>query len=273
MTSNTITSENKSTFGYLKEFIKYRFLILTLVKRDFKIKYAQTFLGFLWVILQPLTGVAIFTFFFKFLLDTSSWSTEIPYHIYAFCGMIAWIFFSNSLQLAGTSLLQEEMLIKKVYFPRLILPVVRTISAMFDFFISAAVLVVIAIFSGVEISYQIIFAPFILVLTAIIALSISIWLSALTIRFRDFHHIIPYFIGFGIWLTPVFYPSTIIPEDNKWFIYLNPMAGVIELFRWSFFSTTAPSAFTALGFILPVLLFISGVIYFRKVEKQLSDYL
>ncbi|MCZ2393631.1 MAG: ABC transporter permease [Chitinophagales bacterium] len=268
-----ITSKERETFDYLKNVYHYRNLILVLVKRDFKIKYAQTLLGFLWVILQPLTGVAIFTFFFKILLDTSSWSTEIPYHIYAFCGMIAWIFFSNSLQSAGTSLLQEEELIKKVYFPKLVLPIVRTIGSMFDFFISAAVLIVIAMFSGVSISYCIIFAPFILILTAIIALSVSIWMSALTIRFRDFHHIIPYLIGFGIWLTPVFYPTTIIPESYKWLIYINPMAGVIDLFRWSFFSTTAPSGLVALGFIIPVLLFISGVIYFRKVEKQLSDYL
>ncbi|MCO5249562.1 MAG: ABC transporter permease [Chitinophagales bacterium] len=268
-----ITTKEQGIYEYLKSVYHFRHLVLIFVKRDFKVKYAQTLLGFLWIIIQPLTGVAIFTFFFKYLIDTSSWSLEIPYHIYAFCGLIAWIFFSNSLQSAGTSLLQEEELIKKVYFPKLVLPIVRTIGAMFDFLFSALVLIVIAVLSGVSISYCIVFAPFILILTAIIALSVSIWMSALTIRFRDFHHIIPYLIGFGIWLTPVFYPTTIIPESYKWLIYINPMSGVIELFRWSFFSTTAPSGLVALGFIIPVLLFISGVIYFRKVEKQLSDYL
>ncbi len=273
MKTTTITSDNNSLTSYLKEVLKYRFLIFTLVKRDFKVKYAQTFLGFIWVILQPLTGVAIFTFFFKYLIDTSSWSLEIPYYIYAFCGLIAWIFFSGSLQSAGTSLLNEEQLIKKVYFPRLLLPIVRTVSAMFDFLISAAVLIIVAAFSGINISLNVVFAPFILILTAVVALSVSIWLSALTIRFRDFHHIIPYLISFGIWLTPVFYPATLIPENFKWLIYLNPMAGIIDLFRWSFFSTSLPSGYIALGFILPCILFISGLVYFRKVEKLIADYL
>lgn len=270
---SVITSKEESLTDYIQSVLKYRMLIFTLVKRDFKVKYAQTFLGFIWIILQPLTGVTIFTFFFKYLIDTSSWSLEIPYHIYAFSGLIAWIFFSVSLQTAGTSLLNEEQLIKKVYFPRLLLPIVRTVSAMFDFFISAAVLIIVAAFSGVSISLNIIFAPFILVLTAIVALSVSIWLSALTIRFRDFHHIIPYVINFGIWLTPVFYPATLIPEKFKWMIYLNPMSGIIELFRWSFFSTTFPSIYIVLGFIFPCLLFITGLFYFRKIEKLIADYL
>lgn len=272
MKSSSISKENISLINYFVEVFKYKALIYNLVNRDIKVKYAQTFLGFLWVVIQPLTGVFIFTFFFKYVLNVSHWNLNIPYHIYAFCGLNAWLLFSTSMQSAGTSLLNEEQLIKKVYFPRLILPIVRTLGSVIDFMVSTIVMLIFAVFSGAHLSINILFFPVILMLTILISLSISIWLSALTIRYRDFHHIIPYVINFGIWLTPVFYPTSILPEKLINILYLNPMVAVVELFRWSFFDTTFPQDAWK-GLVIPVILLLSGLIYFRKVEKLISDYL
>lgn len=270
----TIISAERNSFSeYFRELFRYRTFVVTLIKRDLKIKYAQTLLGFLWVILQPLTGVAIFTFFFKLIVDSSVWNLQLPYHIYAFSGFIVWTYFAGVLQSAGMSLLNEEMLIKKVYFPRLLLPLSRALSAMFDFTMAAVLMLIIAFLSGVQISFAFLLAPIILIFTGIIALSVAVWLSALTIRFRDFHHFIPYIVNFGIWLTPVFYPSTLIPEKFHWIIYFNPMAGVIELFRWSFFGSAFPSLYFFISFSGSILLFIGGLMYFRKVERLIADYM
>lgn len=272
MKSNTISKSNISLINYFVEVFSYRSLILNLVSRDIKVKYAQTFLGVLWVIIQPLTGVFIFTLFFKYVLNVSNWNLGIPYHIYAFCGMNAWLLFSSSIQSAGTSLLNEEQLIKKVYFPRIILPIVRTMGSLIDFLVSTLVLLIVAVFSGVNLSMNIIWFPLILLLTSLISLSVSIWLSALTIRYRDFHHIIPYVINFGIWLTPVFYPASILPEKFSRWLYLNPMATIVDLFRWSFFGASFRID-TLMGLVIPAVLLIIGLLYFRKIEQLISDYL
>lgn len=266
------SSKETSLISYMKEVLRYKGLVVSLLLRDIKVKYAQTFLGFLWVVIQPLTGVFIFTFFFKYVLNVSHWNLAIPYHIYAFCGLNAWLLFSTSMQSAGTSLLNEEQLIKKVYFPRLILPIVRTLGSVVDFMMATIVMLIFAVISGVHLSFNILFFPVVLMMTVLISLSISVWLSALTIRYRDFHHIIPYVINFGIWLTPVFYPTSILPEKLINILYLNPMVAVVELFRWSFFDTTFPQDAWK-GLVIPVILLLSGLIYFRKVEKLISDYL
>ena len=264
-----ITSKRPGVLATLKKVYQYRAMILTLALRDLKIQYAQTILGVFWSILRPLTGLLVYWLFFGRLLKIDT--GNIPYPLFAFAGMIYWYFFSSLLSSAGTSLLASQDIIKKIYFPKLILPLSKVLVGLVEFAVGFTILLLILVVSGFTPSFKLIFVPIALVLTITISLSIGIWLSALTIRFRDFHHIIPYLVNFGIFLTPVFYPSTLIPHEYKFLVFLNPMAGVLEGFRWMLYNGPIPSINYAIGFIPVCVLLVSGLIYFVRIEGKMSD--
>jgi len=267
-----ITSETPKLAHYLRQVWLFRGLLLNLTRRNLKVKYAQTYLGIVWVLLQPLTGMVIFTLFFSGIFDLSSFGIEVPYYLFAYSGYATWIYAVYVIQSAGTALVQDETLIKKSYFPKLILPLSRTLVGLVDYIISLAVLVVMAGFSGDLKLYWIWTLPLVILITTIVAWSVAFWLAALTIRFRDFVHLIPYLINFGIWLSPVFYPATIIPAHLSFLIYMNPMAAVVELTRWSILGT----AFPGFHFIWVILacsgLLLAGLHYFVRVEDEIADY-
>ena len=244
-------------------------MILTLTMRDLKVKYAQTFLGILWALLQPLAGLLVFTIFFTQFVQLDS---PLPYPLIALSGMAAWFFFSNIIQSASMSLFESQDLIKKVYFPRLILLISKILFALIDLIIALGLLFILMVILGVSPGIQILFLPVFIFLTIVVGLSISLWLSALTLRYRDFHHIIPYLLNYGIWLTPVFFPTTIIPAEFNWLLYLNPMAAIIAGFRWSLLGDVFPVWVYWLSFIPIFILFFSGLNYFRKNEYKISDY-
>lgn len=246
-----------------------------MAKRDFSVKYSQSFLGPAWIILQPITGMLIFTFFFTYVFPIDQRILDIPYHLFCFSGYMSWLLFANIVNGAGISLMAEENLIKKVYFPRIIVPLSKSLTYFFDFLVSFVVLILIAVFFDLAVLYR-----FILTIPAILLLfthgfTIALWLSALTIRYRDLIHIIPYLINFGIWLTPVFFPMSLLPDKVKFLVKLNPLTFPIELFRSLLFSNTMPEfsyfvVITQLGFF--ILLYV-GLRYFIKIDKLLSDYL
>ncbi|MGZ5253064.1 MAG: ABC transporter permease [Flavitalea sp.] len=246
-------------------------MILTLAKRDLRIKYAQTSLGIFWTVLQPLTGLLIFTVFFSRLIHVDT--NGIPYPLFAFAGMISWFFFSQVVQGAGLSLVEGQQLIRRVYFPRMVLLIAKVLVALVEFGVAMILLILIMLFMGRLPGWQLLLFPIFLILNIISALSIAIWLSALTIRYRDFHHTIPYLVGFGIWLTPVFYPETLIPSKYHLFLYLNPMATTITGFRWSLIDGAVMHPGYWLALIPVTLLLISGLDYFRKIEDQIPDYI
>ena len=269
MKKTIITAQRQKALPNIKHLIKYRALIWSFSKRDLKIQYAQTMLGILWSILRPLTGLLIYTLFFGYLLKVGAGS--IPYPLFAFSGMICWYLFSYVLAGSGTAIIESQYIIKKVYFPKIILPLSKVMVGIVEFSISLIVLLLLMFIWGVIPGFKIILLPFIILLIVAAGLSIGIWLSALTIRFRDFHHIIPYLVNFGIFLTPVFYPAILIPSGYEFLIYLNPMAGVIEGMRWMLFGGAIPSVYYAVG-VLPVLLLLfTGLYYFTKMESEMVD--
>lgn len=271
--SDQITVINKrqsSLFTYLKQAWNYRSVSVAIAKRDLKVRYSQAFLGVLWAVIQPLTGLVIFTVFFAQLLKIET--PGMPYPLFAFSGMVSWLLFSHIVSQAGASLVQSQELIRKVYFPKVLLLFAKTMVGLVEFGISVILLIVLTLFMGWFVSWSIIFLPLIALLNVAVGLSIAVWLGALTIRYRDFHHIIPYLVNFGIWLTPVFYPVTLLPPKFAWIMYWNPMAATIAGFRWSLMGGPLPEKNYLLSLVLVVGLLITGFAYFRKVEDDISDY-
>ncbi len=269
MKPKIISSARNTILPDLRRLYAYRALVFVFARRDLKVQYSQTFMGILWSLLQPLTGLLIFSFFFSYVIKVDTGG--IPYPLFAFSGMISWYFFSALMAQSGTSLMQSQYLIRKIYFPKLVLPVSKALSCFAEFGISLALLFAIMLATGYLPGVRLLLLPVFILLNLLTGLTVGLWLSALTIRYRDFHHIIPYLLNFGIWLTPVFYPVTLLPEKIKFLIYFNPMAGVIAGFRWSLLGGEAPSVHYTYAFGLVVLLFFGGLYYFRRMETKIAD--
>ncbi len=281
MNQTLLSSKGEKLSQYLHKVYQYRSLAFTLARRDVKVQYAQTALGFLWSVIQPLTSLLVWTFFFDKLIDVDTGA--IPYALFAFTGMIGWYFFTFIFNYAGTSLVNAQDLIRKIYFPRIILPLSKVLVGLVEFSISLGLLFILMLILGEAPTWKLVFLPFFILFNIITGLSFGIWLSALTIRYRDFQHIIPYFINLTIWLTPVFYPTTLITShygQDSFFIYvnyLNPMAAVIAGYRWCLFNGLDPIAQLSpnylLAFIPVTIVLVTGFIYFRKNESTIADHI
>ncbi|HEX7014214.1 MAG TPA: ABC transporter permease [Cyclobacteriaceae bacterium] len=257
----------------LKELFEYRDLFLILAYRDLRVRYAQTFLGLAWAFLQPAATLLIFTVVFgrAVKVDTGG----IPYPVFAITGMTAWTYFAFVLNQSGNSIVGAQEMVKKIYFPRLVIPLSKAVVGFVDFLIAFAILFVLMVVYRVMPSGNLVFLPVFILLTVVSALAAGIWLSALTIRYRDFQHVVPFLVQFGLYATPIAYPSeTIIDNLPRWgtvLYYLNPMAGVVEGFRWSVLGGSPPNEFAYLSFGVMALLFISALIYFKRVERVMAD--
>jgi lipopolysaccharide transport system permease protein len=266
----TIKGGRPNQWSYLKEVWSSRHLILSFALRDLKVQYAQTYLGILWSVIQPLTALLIFTFFFQRVVPLQ---INVPYAAFAFTGILGWFYFTALVGQAGTVLMHNQQIIKKIQFPRLVLPLSKALVGMVEFGISLLILLTVLLVSGRSISDRIILLPVVVLANIITGLSFGIWLSALTIRFRDLHHIIPFLIGFGIWLTPVFYPTTIVPQSFNWIYYFHPVANVISLYRWIFLNMPIDMFQVIVSFFIALVMFVSGFMFFIKNEKFIADYL
>ena len=256
-----------------KELIAYKDLFFVLAYRDLRVRYAQTFLGLFWAFIQPAATLLIFTVVFGMAVNVETGG--VPYPIFAIAGMSAWAYFSFVLNQSGNSIIGAQEMVKKIYFPRLIIPLSKAVVGLVDFAVALLFMAILMILYGFMPSGNVIYLPLFILLTIVSALAVGIWLSALTIRYRDFQHIVPFMVQFGLYATPIAYPAeTIINSLPKWAVaiyYLNPMAGVVEGFRWSVLGGQAPSQFAYISFILIILLFISSLFYFRKVERVMAD--
>ena len=253
----------------IKEIIAYKDLFWVLAFRDIKVKYAQTFLGLTWAILQPLSTLVIFILIFGMAVKVDT--GNVPYPIFALCGMSAWTYFSSVLSQSGNSVIGQQDMVKKIYFPRLIIPLSKAVTGFIDFGVTLVFIIVLLIYYQYTPPPQIVFLPLFILLNIIAALAVGIWLSALTVRFRDFQYIIPFMIQFGLYATPVAYPSKLIPEKYMFIYNLNPMVGIVEGFRWTIAGTSAPDTYTYISFFVILFLFVSGLFYFRQVEKTMAD--
>jgi lipopolysaccharide transport system permease protein len=267
-----IIDASKKNFGLnIKELFAYRDLFLILAYRDLRIRYAQTFLGLLWAFIQPLFTLIIFIVVFGKAVGVATSVPSVPYPLYVVCGMCSWTYFSFVMNQAGNSIIGAQNLVQKIYFPRLIIPLSKAVVGFVDFAVSFLFIIVLLIIYRFTISPNCVFLPFYILMTIITALGVGIWLSALTIRYRDFQQIVPFLVQFGLYATPIAYPTSLIPAKYQWLFYLNPMAGIVEGFRWSILDTSPPSFYSFLSFGLSWLLFFSSLYYFRRIERVMAD--
>jgi lipopolysaccharide transport system permease protein len=255
----------------LREILAFRDLLYFLVWRDIKVRYKQTALGVLWVILQPLSAMILFSILFGKLAKVPS--DGIPYPLFVYSGLLLWNFFSAALNNSSNSLIANSNLITKVYFPRIIIPASATFSGIPDFLISSV------IFTGMCIFYYaapqtagIILIPFLLFLVIMVAIGCGLWLSALNVEYRDFQFVIPFLLQIWMFATPIIYPVTLIPEKYRWLLALNPMCGIIEAFRaLSIGHQQIKWELLGISLLISFLIFLSGLFYFKKVERSFAD--
>jgi lipopolysaccharide transport system permease protein len=270
----TVVEANKGGLSLnLRELYHYKDLFLVLAYRDLRVRYAQTFLGFFWAFIQPAATLLIFTVVFGRAVQVDTGG--VPYPLFAITGMAAWTYFAFVLNQSGNSIIGAQEMVKKIYFPRLVIPLSKAVVGFVDFAVAFLFLGALLLVYGFTPSVNIIYLPLFILLTILSALAVGIWLSALTIRYRDFQHVVPFLVQFGLYATPTAYPAeTIINNLPKWatvIYYLNPMAGVVEGFRWSVLGGAPPSAYAYISFALVGILFISALYYFRKVERVMAD--
>lgn len=272
--SKIVITADKTVRGIgFKELYQYRDLFFTLVWRDFKIRYSQTTIGILWGVLQPMMMILVLTLVFGKFLKVDTGGT--PHVVFILCGLSAWSYFSFVITNSGNSIIGAGQLVKKVYFPRLVIPLSKAMLGLLDHLIYLAILAILLVVYKVVPPVQIVFLPLFILVNIIAALSVGIWLSALSIRFRDFQFIIPIIVQLGLYVTPVAYPAEFAMKHlPKWataIYFLNPMAGIIQGFRWCVIDAAAPSGYAYLSFGIIAVIFVSGILYFRKVEYVMSD--
>ena len=256
---------------YIKDLWIYRELFLLLSWRDILVRYKQTVIGVAWSILRPLLTMIVFTIVFGKLAKMPS--DGMPYSVMVFAAMLPWQFFSNTLSEGGNSLINNEKLISKVYFPRIIIPTTSMIVSLIDFLISLGLLFILMIFTGFLPSWKIIFMPVFLIQAIIISLGLTFFISAMNVKYRDFRYVLPFIIQFGLYISPVGFSSSIVPEKWRILYYLNPMAGIIDSFRWCISGSTNNLYLTGWGVSLfvTIIFFIIGVAYFRNAEREFAD--
>ena len=264
-----MTSEPDSFVDYFRKIWKYRNLIRVFAKRDLQVKYSQTIIGLGWTLLQPLTALIIYTFFFGFLLN---WKTEgIPYPVYVLSGLLGWNFFSYIVN-AGTFGLQESShLIKKIYFPKSVIPLSKMLIALVELVISLLLLIPLMFYFGQELSWKIIFLPLVLFYNTACALCLVFWISVFAYKKRDLLHLIPFLLYFGIWFSPVFFSNDILPSRYAFALDLNPMANVIQAWRWSLFGFGEFRWIWGVNFMIVAGLLFWGMYVYNRRESSFSD--
>lgn len=252
------------------ELYRGRELLFFLVWRDVKVRYKQTALGVAWAVLQPLMTLVIFTVIFGRYAKIPS--EGFPYPVFAFTALLPWTFFANGVAQAGQSLVSQQQLITKIYFPRLFIPTATVGAFLLDFAISLVLFALLLAGYRVVPSWQVVFVPFLVALTVMATLGMGYLLSGLTVFYRDFRYVVPFMIQALMFLSPVIYPLTILPTPYRWFLALNPMAGVIEGYRSAVLGTPWDFPSLATSAVVCVALFVAGLYYFRKVERWFADY-
>ena len=253
----------------LGEVWHYRDLLYILAWRDVKVRYKQAILGAAWAVLQPLVMMAIFTLLFGRIAGVPTGGT--PYAVFALTALVPWTMFANASAGSGQSLIADQSLVSKVYFPRLLIPMSAILAWVPDFLIGCALLLITMIVLGVSIPVTALLLPLVLVATVVAAMSVALWLSALNVAYRDVQYVVPFLIQAWLFLTPVAYPTSSIPEGLRWLAGLNPMTWVVDLSRWAMTSTPIPAGIAGLSLATTAVLLIGGLAYFRHVEHFFAD--
>jgi len=273
---NLVIIEPSSGWAHLglREVWAYRELLYFLAWRDIKVRYKQTALGVTWIVLQPLLSTAVFALLFGRLLQVPS--EGAPYALFALAALVPWLYFSGSMSRIGTSLVNSANLITKVYFPRLVIPLSGVLSTLVDFAIGFVVLMVLLAVYRVRLTLNVLWLPVFLLLAIVAALGFGLWLAALNVRYRDVNYLIPFLLQIWMYVTPVVYGSTLIPDRYRFLLALNPMAGVVDGFRWALLSGAqpefmAPGPRFAVSVVVALIVLVSGVVFFRNTERTFAD--
>jgi lipopolysaccharide transport system permease protein len=254
----------------LRDLWDYRGLLYFLFWRDVKVRYKQTLLGGAWAVIQPVTTMVIFTIFLGRLAKISS--DGVPYSLFAFSGLLPWQLFAFSLSESSNSLVNNKQLLTKVYFPRIIIPVASVLSGLVDFAVSSVVLVILLVYHHIVPTWGVIVLPALVLFTVVAALSVGLILSALNVLYRDVRYTIPFIIQIWMFATPIVYPSSLIPQKWRFLYGINPMAGVVEGFRWALFGTSTGNGYLIGVSVASVIcLFFVGLAYFRRMERHFAD--
>jgi lipopolysaccharide transport system permease protein len=249
---------------------RFRELLQVLVMRDLQVLYKQALLGAGWAILQPLFAVIIFSIIFGVIVHMPS--EGVPYPLFAFAGVLPWTYFAEAVRRSGVGLVTDAELVRKIYFPRLNMPLANVLSPLVDFCIAFVVLLIVMAFYGIAPNLKMLVIPFLMVVAALLALSIGLWLAPINVRFRDIKHTLPFMIQIWMYASPIVYPLSMVPQQWQMLYSLNPMVGVIEGFRWAVFGQGHPN-FMALGMsaIIIVILMAGGLVFFRRMERTFAD--
>jgi lipopolysaccharide transport system permease protein len=249
---------------------EYRELLYFLVWRDIKVRYKQTAIGAAWAICQPLLTMMIFALIFGRFAKIPS--DNIPYPIFAFAGLLPWTYFSQSIARSGASLVSDSNLIRKIYFPRLIIPAAAVVAPVVDFALSFLILLVMMAWYRVVPGRAVVALPLFLLLAIVAALGVSLWLSALNVRYRDVGHAIPFLVQFWMYASPVVYPASLIPQKWRMLYSLNPMVGVVEGFRWGLLGKESVDFVAmAIGTVVALILLLGGLVFFKRMERVFAD--
>jgi len=264
----------KPTHGWsalnLQDLWLYRELIYFLTWRNLKVRYKQTVLGVGWAVLQPFLTMVVFSIFFGNLAGIPS--DGMPYPIFSFTALLPWTLFSKALQDASRSLVASAHMITKVYFPRMILPLSSVLSGVVDFVIAFIVLLGMMVYFGITPTINIWMLPFFLLLTLVTAVGVGLWLSALNVLYRDIGYILPFLTQLWMFITPIAYPASMVPEKWQILYAINPMTGVVEGFRWALLGTgKAPGTMFFVSSAVAVVVLISGMFYFKRMERLFAD--
>jgi len=254
----------------LRELWEYRELLYFLVWRDIKVRYKQTVLGASWAIIQPFLTMVAFSIFFGHLAQISS--EGIPYPIFSYTALVPWMYFANALTQSSNSLVLNERVITKVYFPRLLVPASSVLAGLVDFMLAFVILIAMMLAYGIALTVAILAVPLLIVLTVATALGVGLLLSAFNVQYRDVRYAVPFLIQFWLFITPVAYPSSLVPESWRAIYGLNPMVGVIEGFRWALLGAgPMPWQLLIISGLAAMGLVIGGLYYFRRMERTFAD--
>lgn len=252
-----------------QEIWAYRELLYFFTWRDVKIRYKQTGLGFAWAVIQPLFTMIIFSLIFGAFAKIPS--DGIPYPLFSYAALLPWTLFAEGMTRSTNSMVANAPIMTKVYFPRLLMPISGIMSPLVDFCIAFSILIAMMIYYGFVPTVNVVFLPAFLLLAIATSLGVGLWLSALNVQYRDFQYTVPFLVQIWMYASPVVYPASMLPESLRVWYGLNPMAGVIEGFRWALLGTTPPSAMILVSVGVVVVMLVSGLFYFKKMEQYFAD--
>lgn len=255
-----------------RDVLEYRDLLHILALRDVRLRYRQTAVGVLWVLLQPLIGAGLFTFVFGAVAKLPTGDARIPYFVFSYAGLLIWNAFIQIFQKASDSLVGNAGLVSKIYFPRVVLPLSTVLGVMIDFGVGAVVMALLMLVYGVAPTASLLWMPVVLLMAVLLALGLGLWAAALNVSYRDVRYVVPVFSQFLLWASPVAYASSNIPASAQWFVALNPMVGILESFRWAVLGIPVANwGLVAVSGVVSVALFMAGSAVFQRAERRFAD--